>query len=1213
MTVLAAWATLLARLSGQLDLVVGTPVANRGRPEIERLIGLFVNTLAVRLDLSGSPSVSEMLEHTKSQVLAALQHQDIPFEQVVELANPVRSLSHNPVFQVMFAWQNMRKSYLEVGKPEFKLLRFTRTQRSKFDCTLFLNEAGSIITGGVEYATSLFEPATIERYLGYFRNLLEAMVADETQIVDQLPMLDDAERRQLLYGWNDTKSDYPSDKCVHQLFEEQVARTPDAVAVVFEDKSLSYGELNRRSNRLAHYLRELGVKPDDRIALCIEPSLEMTVGLLGVLKAGGSYVPLDPAYPPERLRFIIEDSAPLAVLTQNHLSALLADIGSAVRAIDLNSTVAPWARCAEHNPDVAPGELTSRHLAYVIYTSGSTGTPKGVAVEHRGVVNYLYWALRAYTPLNSVVSTSLTFDATVTSLYVPWLRGGSTQLIARGKEIDDLEQRIMQLPECGIVKITPAHLDILGRRLLSRKAKVFVNTFVVGGDMLLESTVNLWQRLEGDVRLVNEYGPTETVVGCIAYHIPQNTILRSAIPIGRPISNARIYILDGRGNPVPVGVCGELYVGGAGVSRGYLNRSELTAERFMPDPFSTEAGARMYRTGDLGRWLSDGNIEFLGRNDFQVKISGFRVELGEIESRLMEHAGVGKAVVIAREDGSGDKRLVAYYTSRVADDSDADTLGPVELRSHLSGVLPEYMVPAAYVRIESLPLTPNGKLDRKALPVPETDAFSISGYEPPEGEIETVLAAIWAKALSVSRVGRYDNFFALGGTSLLVVRVVSRIQHDLNIEVAVSDLLTNPTLAAFASNITGERSHEAHSKPLALDKEAFLDTAIQTCSEFQWEPSPKRIFLTGGSGFLGSHLLRDLLKNTNAIIYCLIRCSSATAGLTTLINRLRQYYVLDEVQTNRLFAVPGDLSRPLFGLTEAQFHLLAESLDVIYHNGASVNVVYSYEALKAVNVLGTQEVLRLASCAKVKSVHFVSTMSVFPSLFTKEHNCDHTDDTLLTTWQHLLNGYAQTKWVAEKLIKTGGSRGIPFAIYRPSFISGSTQNGASNPIDLLSSFIDACFDLGCVPDVDISINMLPVDYVSECIIAASLRQDTLGQCVNLTHKRCTTLRSVCRCLKSMDIIPIKEVSYRSWFHQCIANESTSGLAALLPAPSDQVYTQRLASSDKSGMDLRSMLQVTQPDGIVLPEITDALIEKYILWRYRNRCKFPTVQSKSWSE
>ena len=792
MTMLTGWALLLAKLSGQQDIVIGSPTANRGRLEVEKLIGFFVNTLTLRLDLSGSPSVGELLARVRMQALAAQQHQDIPFEQVVELAQPVRSLSYNPLFQVLFAWQNAATGSLELPGLQLSSLPSSSQRVSKFDLTLFLREADDTIVGGIEYATSLFEPATIRRYLDYFRILLEAMVSDETQTIDHISILPAAERQQILYEWNATDTVFPKDKCVHQLFEQQVDQTPDAVAVVYEDQQLSYRELNLRANQLAHHLRDLGVKPDDRVAICVERSFEMIIGLLAVLKAGGAYVPLDPSYPIDRLNFMLQDTAPVALLTQSHLQLFANTDVSAFPVLDLSAGDLPWKFSPITNPDLHSIGLSPHHLAYVIYTSGSTGLPKGVMVQHLGLTNLVVvhtQFLRTRSSDRILQFASFSFDGAAFEIVMALCQGASLCIPNERMLIDNLSLLLAKPYAVTQAILPPALLTALTTELNMPT----LHTLITSGDTMAPALCRSWKTTSR--RLINGYGTTEGTVCSVLYEC--TTLALPTIPIGKPIANTRIYILDVYGEPVPIGVTGELYIGGAGVARGYLNRPELTAEKFLLDPFVMEPGARMYRTGDLGRWLVDGNIEFVGRNDLQVKIRGFRIELGEIETSLSDYDGIRNAVVIVREDTTGDKRLVAYYSSVAP----GTAIGAEQLRSHLLARLPEYMVPAAYVYLEAMPLTPNGKLDRKALPAPEHDAYATHGYEPPRGDTEQRLAAIWADVLKLDHIGRHDNFFSLGGHSLLAITVIERMRR-IGFNLDVRSIFIAPTLAELAGTLT---------------------------------------------------------------------------------------------------------------------------------------------------------------------------------------------------------------------------------------------------------------------------------------------------------------------------------------------------------------------------------------------------------------------------
>jgi amino acid adenylation domain-containing protein len=637
-----------------------------------------------------------------------------------------------------------------------------------------------------------------------------SIVEDTGRRLSDLPIMLSRHDLWLIREMNDTKAEFPGTSCIHQLFEEQVVSTPTAAAVVFQGDSLSYQELNRRANMLAHYLRELGVKPDLRVAICAERSFEMVIALLAVVKAGGAYVPLDPAYPVDRLRFMLEDCAPVALLTQGRLQGIFAGISDGLPVLDLAAGTPPWLGMPETNPDRNAIELTSQHLAYIIYTSGSTGLPKGVMVEHKGLVNRILWMQRAYN-LNCedavLQKTPFSFDVSVWEFFWPLLTGARL-VMARPEGHKDAaylceaihQNRITTLHFVpSMLQVFVEHADLVQSSALKH--------VVCSGEALPGTLVRRFRERLPKVALHNLYGPTEATVDVTAWSCPPESPQQANPPIGRPIANTQIYILDDSGEQVPIGAVGELYIGGVQVARGYLNRAELTREKFLPDPFTSIPGGRMYRTGDLARWLTDGNIEYLGRNDFQVKIRGFRIELGEIEARLAEHPEVREAVVIAREDEPGDKRLVAYYTATAVASNERRA---EVLRLHLAAKLPDYMVPTAFVMLGSMPLTVNGKLDRKALPAPGRDAYASHGYEAPVGETEIALAKIWAEVLKIERIGRHDNFFELGGHSLGATRMIARITARFGKRVALFSFIQTPTIAYLSHLLSGNSvSHMA--------------------------------------------------------------------------------------------------------------------------------------------------------------------------------------------------------------------------------------------------------------------------------------------------------------------------------------------------------------------------------------------------------------------
>ncbi|WP_438308704.1 amino acid adenylation domain-containing protein [Burkholderia pseudomallei] len=815
MTLLSSWAAVLSRLSGQEEVVIGSPVAGRNRTEVEALIGFFVNTLALRLDLSSEPTVGELLKRTKAQVLSAQAHQDLPFDQVVERVKPPRSTAHSPLFQVMFVWQNMPAGELTIPGLTIRAVE-TPLQTAQFELTLSLQEAGDDIVGHLNYASALFDESTVRRYVTYWRRLLEGMTAGAAdQTIVGLPLLDEAERKQVVYAWNATERDYPIEQCIHQLFEAQVDRKPEAIALTFDGRRLSYAELNARANRLAHYLQARGVGPDRLVALCAERGIEMVVGLLAILKAGGAYVPLDPSHPPERLRRMLDDTNPVAVLVDDIGADALASFESHVAArsprVHLSRDIAQWRACSPANPPT-PRERAARRLAYVIYTSGSSGEPKGVMNEHRGVVNRLWWMQQTYAldERDAVLQkTPFSFDVSVWEFFWP-LMSGARLVIAKpeGHKDPAYLSELIDRERVTTLHFVPSMLQAFLEDEGAARGCGSVKRVMCSGEALPPSLVKRFYRCLPDARLHNLYGPTEAAVDVTAWACDAEEG-GASVPIGRPIANTRIYVLDGYGQPVPRGVAGELYIGGVQVARGYLNRPELTRERFVDDPFV--AGGRLYKTGDLARWRTDGSLEYLGRNDFQVKIRGFRIELGEIEAQLARVAGVREAVVLAREaapdtkrhaasnensaSNSGEKRLVAYYTG------DADV---VALRAQAAQHLPSYMVPSAYVRLDAWPLTPNGKLDRRALPAPADDAYARAEYEAPQGAKEEALAAIWKDLLPVERISRHDNFFELGGHSLLAITLIEHMRRA-NLHADVTTLFTAPTLADLAVRVGASR------------------------------------------------------------------------------------------------------------------------------------------------------------------------------------------------------------------------------------------------------------------------------------------------------------------------------------------------------------------------------------------------------------------------
>lgn len=806
MTLVAAFQTLLHRYSGQDDLVIGTVSAGRTQAETEALIGFFENPLVLRTDLSGNPTFRELLGRVREVILEAQEHQALSFESLVKELQPERQLGQNPLFQVMLTLVPTLLPSLPSG---WNLVQMeVETGTSRFDLTLELEDRPEGLLSRFEYRTELFDEATIARMAGHWQTLLEGVVADPAQRIAVLPLLTEKERHQLLVDWNATHAEYPKDQCIHQLFEAQVERTPEAVAVVFEDQQLTYHELNVRANQLAHHLQDLGVGPDVLVGLCVERSLDMVVGLLGILKAGGAYVPLDPAFPSERLAFMLEDAQTPVLVTQQRLTIQLPKYEAKVVCLDTDQAVL----AQQSGTNVLP-TATSAHQAYVIYTSGSTGRPKGVQIIHRAVVNFL-WSMVEQPGLSAedtlLAITTLSFDIAALELFLPLMVGARVVVASRDVVVDGTAlMETLARTRATVMQATP----VTWRSLLAagwqgnRHLKI-----LCGGEALPQELAQ--QLLPKAASLWNLYGPTETTIWSSIYQIEPD---EEAISIGRPIANTQIYLLDQHLQPVPVGVPGELYIGGDGLARGYLNRPELTTERFIPHPFSDESDARLYKTGDLARYLPDGTIEHLGRLDFQVKLRGYRIELGEIEAVLNEYPAVQQAVVVAREDAPGDKRLAAYIVLQNIVLQKDQTAMVDDLRSHMMQQVPAYMVPSAFVLLETLPLTPNGKVDRRALPAPDDTRPELrEAFVAPRTPIEEMVTGIWSQVLGIEQIGIHDDFFTLGGQSLLATQVTSRLRTALQVEVPLRTFFEASTVAQLAEIIPGLQAQRATPQMPAL-------------------------------------------------------------------------------------------------------------------------------------------------------------------------------------------------------------------------------------------------------------------------------------------------------------------------------------------------------------------------------------------------------------
>ena len=1168
MTMLAAFVILLYRCSGQDDILIGSPMAGRNRQEIQSLIGYFVNTVVLRTKLTGNPNFREILNQVRQVATDAHNYQDIPYNQVVEALNPQRNLSYNPVFQILFDLQHSLTDKLQL--PGLTLQPFLgEHSTSKFDLSLIIEDRGTELIGAWEYSSDLFTQEAISRITENFQTLLNGIVNNPETPINQLPIISAFEQQQILEKWNNTQQDYPESFCIHELFTQQVIKTPDAIAVKFGNQQLTYTQLNQKANQLANYLQNCGVTSEVLVGLYLERSLDILIAILAILKAGGAYLPLDPKYPQTRLTDILNDSQVSIILTQEKLLTSLSSplprgetpltpYQGKIILLDTDLTI-----ISQQNIETPISAIKPDNLAYVIYTSGSTGKPKGVMITHQNIVNHATSIIDKYQ-INShdriLQFTTFIFDVAAEEIFPAWL-SGATLIICPQEMVTNLIEFSQFLAQESLTVVnlpTPYWQEWVLE--IDRKVSQIPDSLrlvITGSDQVLPEKLALWQKLvtekRQNIQWINAYGLTETTITSTVYQLPVNYQLNTthSVPIGRPIANTEIYILDQNLQPVPIGIPGELHIGGAGLARGYLNRKQLTNEKFISNPISSSKSSRLYKTGDLARYLPDGNIEFLGRIDYQVKIRGFRIELGEIEAVLAQHPLVKSSAVIVREIQPGNKQLVAYVVTEDHSNIQQD------LRSFLKQNLPDYMLPAFFVRLAELSLTPTGKINRRALSALMLELNHEIDYILPRNPLEQKLAEIWCQVLGLEKVSVEENFFNLGGHSLATIQIISRIRETLKIDLPLQYLFTEPTIAGLTKIINQLLQTADHITPIDdFYVDAILDSSIKPQNlPQQFTNQLQHILLTGATGFLGVHLLHELLEKTSANIHCLVRAENVSEARNKLKNKLSFYQLWNEQDSQRIIPIIGNLEKNLLGLSEKEFQDLASQIDMIYHSGASVNLIYPYSVLKPANVLGTQEILRLASQIKIKPVHFVSTTSVFcPENYPENEVLLESDP--LDYYQGLVGGYPQSKWVAEKLVMQARERGLPVTIYRAARIIGHSQIGICNTEDLFSRIITTCMQLGATPNIDWEDNLTPVDYVSQAIVYLSFQKESLGKAFHLLNPQIISMNHLFNLIRKLGY-QLPQISYDQWYYQLInlmqksADKKLEIMSAFFPPTSQQ--------------------------------------------------------------
>lgn len=1003
-------------------------------------------------------------------------------------------------------------------------------------------------------------------------------------------------------------SDYTQTTLIHHKFEQQVAKTPDAISVLFQGQSLTYLELNQKANQWARYFKSVGVRPDTVVGVCVERSLEQIIATLGILKAGAAYLPLDSSYPIERLRFMIEDSQVNVVVTQNQMSQHFAPVAKNIVDIEKYHP-----EISQYGTENLSETGSPEHLAYVIYTSGSTGKPKGVAMTHRSLGNLLNWQLKSFCceQARTLQFTPISFDVSFQEIFSTLCSGNQLVLISeqtrRNPEtlLEYLsEQRIERL---FLPFVALQHLAELA--MARRSIPLNLREVITAGEQLkITVAISQWFTELKDCVLSNQYGPSEShVVTSYTLSGPPQSWPQLP-PIGQPIDNTQIYLLNPnqrrKEDPISIvsmGEIGELAIGGVSLARGYLNQPELTESKFIANPFSNEPGARLYRTGDLVRYGVDGNLEYIERLDDQVKIRGIRIDLGEVEATLSQHPNVKDVVVAVREDIPGQKQLVAYIVAKTEKEAEVPASLERQLRTFMHEYLPDCMVPSIFMFINELPLTLSGKVDRRALPNPMNSrpALAEECIEP-RNPLEQKLSEIWAHVLGIESIGIHDNFFEWGGSSLQSIQLIFRVQEVFQIELPIVALFDAPTVHQFSKFVSAAIESNAKSTSdsttiVEIEADAAFDLAIAPLPVTQAPDSePDNILITGVTGYLGAFLLYELLEQTSANIYCLVRAQDEQAGIRKIQTNLEKYLLWNETYSTRVVVVAGDLELPLLGLSHNKFAQLTHEIDVIYHNGAYINLIYPYSKLKVANVDGTQELLKLATQVKTKPFHFISTLDVF-------QNSKLFSDSYITELDELnpadaihFDGYTKSKWVSERMVTIAGMQGLPVCIYRPAMITGHSKTGVANVNDLMNRLMKGFIQLGSAPIFDMTINIAPVDFFSKGTIYLSRQTESYGKSFNFINPQPISMDQFVETIDSCGY-PIKKVSHREWEHLLMSRMKTlDGIVSVLTSKACETnlsYLER-CSVGANTVSCQNVLDGLRGTDIVCPPIDHQLLSTY---------------------
>ncbi|MFC8825835.1 amino acid adenylation domain-containing protein [Streptomyces sp. NPDC057137] len=1228
----AALTALIGRHTGQDDLVIGTPVSRRDEPETEDLIACLTDVLPLRGRPRHDRSFTDLVVEMKHQVRSTVRHKDVPYSHLVRELGVERTLSRFPLFQVVFAVDDAPPSALSLPGVAAERLQ-VHDGTAKYDVFLHLMPDGDGYRGLWEYSADLFDHATVERLAARFRTLVaDAVARPETALQDLAVMPPDEERRTLT-EWAHGAQPPPEVPLVHEAFARSARLTPDAPAVVANGRTLSYAELDAAADRVAALLVARGAvrRP---VGVCVERTADLPVAVLGVLKAGGSCVPIDPRHPAERIAFTVRDSGIDVLLTQRGCRP--AELPAGVEAVLLDDLPdaddVPGAPDADDVPGM-PGQVDNKSpftgpvvpvgpddLVYVIYTSGSTGRPKGVAMEHGPLANLIEWQRRrsATGPdpsegARTLQFAPLGFDVAFQEIFATWAAGGTLVLVDEQVRRDphqllDLigSERIERLflPFVALQQLVE-YACVTGRRCDSLQ-----EVLTAGEQLHVTPALRQFFGTLTSATLENQYGPSETHVVTAERLGPDPAAWPDLPSIGRPVDGATVLLLDERLRPVPAGAVGEICVGGPVVARGYVGRPELTAEKFVPGDLpgagtgaGTRAGSRFYRTGDLARLLPDGRIQYVGRSDGQVKIRGHRVETGEVEAAVRAQPGVADAAVVAQDLGPGaGKRLLAYYIA-----GDPDVAGPEEIRQRLRARLPDPLVPARCVPVDGFPLTSSGKVDRAAL-ARRRDGGEDRGDG--AGDDDTAravalltatqerIARLWSALLGPGTIGAHDDFFALGGDSLLATRLVLALREELAVRVPLRSVFTSPTVAGLAALVdassVGGRKEVA---PDLTDDIRLAPDIVAAADVRTVVPDPEHVLLTGATGFLGAFLLRELLRRTDATVHCLVRGSDQLNAEKRLRSARESYGLTDPSTEHRVTVVTGDLARPRLGLSAADFDRLARTVDAVYHSGAAVNLVFSYEQLRDANVYGTQEILRLAALHRTVPVHHISTVGVYggggaetaygagdgPARPVRPQDPTGPAATL----EH---GYTRSKWAAERLVEAARARGLPVSVYRPTRITGESTTGVCQTGDFMWLLLKGCVQSGVAPsDVDTAFDLVPVDFVSAAVVALSRQPRSAGRTFHVAGERPLRMDTAVARLRALGHA-VKDVPAADWL---AATEADPGNAAFPLLTAMAAETRGGGSEGSLLFDAEDTRRALEGTGIGCPDIDEQLFRTYV--------------------